>query len=372
MLARARTLAAFAFVALIAAGAAHAEDAGPVRPFDPLEPMNRAIFSLNKNILDKYILIPIIKFHNRAIPRPARISIRNFFMNLKEPITAENDILQGSFVRAGQSLGRFGLNTTVGLVGLMDVAGDMGLKRHEEDFGQTLGTYGVGEGPYLVLPVLGPSSFRDVAGRVTDDFMDPFQFVQFRSKTYWTLFKDGATVVEDRAHKVKKKVLAGQANNASYESARARYLAESKAEVENKVDDDDEGGESSAQPPGTMTTPGAAPPPNLQVANIAPQQMPAEQDIIRQFRQIDLPVTGITVENRQLNVEIKTTRPSETLSCSKIWSAVNFGGFPGIDTVNVSTVGQSANFGCTKFLDSSVPTPSPAPAHSGPVGLPGM
>ncbi|MFQ5759974.1 MAG: VacJ family lipoprotein [Acidiferrobacterales bacterium] len=139
---------------------------------DPLEKVNRVMFKFNVKV-DRYVAKPIAKGYRRVIPKPVRKGISNFFSNLREPIVILNDLLQGKVKQAGSDLGRFLMNSTVGFYGLLDVAGKAGLKKHDEDFGQTLGKWGVKEGPYLVLPFFGPSGVRDGFGLAVDIQVDP-------------------------------------------------------------------------------------------------------------------------------------------------------------------------------------------------------
>jgi phospholipid-binding lipoprotein MlaA len=143
---------------------------------DPLEPMNRAIFDFN-DTADKAVLKPVAKAYRWALPEFFRTSIRNFLNNAKSPVIFFNVSRQGSPSRAGETLMRFIVYTTAGMGGFFDVAGEYGMERHSEDFGQTLAVWGVKEGPYLVLPILGPSNARDTVGRVADSFMDPFSYL---------------------------------------------------------------------------------------------------------------------------------------------------------------------------------------------------
>ena len=147
-------------------GCAHTR---PDDPSDPLEPLNRAVFSFNRSA-DRYVLKPVAKAYDYSVPDPAKRGVSNFFNNLKEPRTILNDLLQLKVKRAAKDTGRFLLNSTAGFAGLMDVATDAGLKRHDEDFGQTLGHYGVGPGWYLMLPLLGPSTNRELVGFGGDYF----------------------------------------------------------------------------------------------------------------------------------------------------------------------------------------------------------
>ena len=147
---------------------------------DPLEVPNRLVFALNE-MLDVVLLQPAAAGYRFLFPDGFRDSVQNFMRNLRSPVTFVNDVFQGKEERAGTTLARFAINTTVGLGGLFDVADDMGYPFHKSDFGQTLGTYGVGEGFYLVLPILGPSSARDGVGLVADHFMDPLTYLASRN-----------------------------------------------------------------------------------------------------------------------------------------------------------------------------------------------
>lgn len=139
---------------------------------DPMEPLNRAIFDLNEGI-DAVLLLPLARAYRDVFPQPVRDSFRNFLRNLNAPLVWMNDVLQGEGERAEVTWKRFWVNTTLGVGGLLDVAQDMGLPHHGEDFGQTLGVWGAEPGAYLVLPLLGPSTVRDALGRAADAFMNP-------------------------------------------------------------------------------------------------------------------------------------------------------------------------------------------------------
>lgn len=143
---------------------------------DPLETLNRGTFFIN-DALDTMFIRPAADFYRILVPRPIRGGIRNALANLREPVTLLNDGLQGNLPRAGNTAARFAINTTLGVGGLFDAATDMGFPREREDFGQTLGVWGIDEGPYLVLPLLGPSNFRDTIGVVVDYVSDPWQYV---------------------------------------------------------------------------------------------------------------------------------------------------------------------------------------------------
>jgi len=139
--------------------------------FDPWEPMNRHIYNFNA-IFDNYVFLPVVQAYEFVLPVFAQKGITNFFKNLTEVTNLTNSLLQFKFVKAVNTFGRICINTTVGIGGLIDVATlNDGIKREDEDFGQTLGFYGLGPGPYLVLPVLGPSSVRDTAGLAVDSLV---------------------------------------------------------------------------------------------------------------------------------------------------------------------------------------------------------
>lgn len=141
-------------------------------PHDPLEPVNRKMFAFNMG-LDRYVLGPVSRGYTKVTPAPVQRSVSNFFNNLDGPRNAVNNYLQGKPQAGTQEVGRFLINTTLGVVGIFDVASDIGVPRHEEDFGQTLGVWGLGEGAYLVLPLYGASSLRDGVGFLVDAPLNP-------------------------------------------------------------------------------------------------------------------------------------------------------------------------------------------------------
>lgn len=139
---------------------------------DPLEPMNRVVFDFN-NTLDTYALRPVAEGYRDLIPAFGRERIHDFLQNLHAPLIFANDLLQGEGDRAVQTFFRAAFNTTFGVLGLIDIASAAGIPLHEEDFGQTLAVWGIGEGPYLVLPLFGPSNPRDGFGLAVESYADP-------------------------------------------------------------------------------------------------------------------------------------------------------------------------------------------------------
>jgi phospholipid-binding lipoprotein MlaA len=165
-------------------------------PADPLEPFNRAMFGLNENV-DKAVLKPVAQGYRSVVPSMVRTGVTNFFSNLEDLWISANNLVQGKVEFALGDLLRFTFNSSFGLLGVIDVASDMGLEKHNEDFGQTLGRWGVGSGAYLVLPLLGPSTVRDGAARVVDwqgDVVGNLSHVPTRNTLYAT------RVVSDRSN----------------------------------------------------------------------------------------------------------------------------------------------------------------------------
>lgn len=139
---------------------------------DPYEGFNRAMFEVNE-VVDTYVAKPVAKAYDSAAPLPVKAGVGNVFSNAGDLWTGVNNALQGKFSDAGTDLARLVVNSTVGILGLFDVASELGLDKHDEDFGQTLATWGVGEGGYVFLPVIGPRTLRDTAGWGVDITVDP-------------------------------------------------------------------------------------------------------------------------------------------------------------------------------------------------------
>ena len=167
--------------------------------WDPLETINRGTFWFNDKLYF-YLLKPVAKGYRWIMPQPLMLGVGNFFSNLASPVRIINAGLQGKFADAGNELTRFGVNTTIGIGGLFDTAKDhFNLKKKEEDTGQTLGFYGIGPGPYLVLPFFGPSSFRDGLGLLADSRMD-LTYYLWEDLDYWAaiVLKTVNTVALDK------------------------------------------------------------------------------------------------------------------------------------------------------------------------------
>ena len=166
---------------------------------DPLEPTNRVLYAINDG-LDTVIFRPIALAYRAALPEPVRTGIHNVLSNLGTPVELGNDVLEAKPRRAGDTTMRFLINTTIGVLGIFDVAKTMGYPDHDNDFGMTLALWGVPEGPFLFLPVLGPTNPRDAVGRGVDEVGDPFTWVgqgTVVTALNWTRF--GVNAVDQRA-----------------------------------------------------------------------------------------------------------------------------------------------------------------------------
>ena len=204
--------------------------------FDPLEPVNRAIFSFN-NFADKIILEPAAKGYKK-LPSPIQSGIGNFLNNLKLPLVVVNQLLQGQGKNAAESSGRFIVNSTAGLFGLIDVAEKVGLEQKQEDFGQTLATWGTGDGFYIVLPIFGPSNLRDATGMVLTYVTDPVNAYAVSEGEAWILPLRTATNAIDQRSKIIDEVNALRDNSLDYYAAvRSSYYQNRKAAIMNTDDD---------------------------------------------------------------------------------------------------------------------------------------
>lgn len=174
-----KVAAAAACLGIIPAGHLGAEPAGS----DPLEPVNRMVYTFNRQA-DRYVLRPLAAGYDRVTPAPIQAGIGNFFDNLGEPVVVLNALGQAKVVDAGFVGGRFLINSTLGLLGFIDVAGRLGLPRQNEDFGQTLGVWGLPAGWYLVIPFWGGSSVRDATGLLVDWQLDPLNRATAGGETY--------------------------------------------------------------------------------------------------------------------------------------------------------------------------------------------
>ncbi len=189
-------------------------------PQDPYEGYNRAMYKFN-DALDKAVIKPVAQGYDAVVPEPISWGISNFFSNLNEITVIINDLLQGKFQQAAHDAGRFGLNTTVGVLGIFDVAGHAGYKKNNEDFGQTLGVWGAEPGAYVVLPLFGPRTVRDSFGLVGDMFTDPVMYVEGDDAR---LALAGTRLIDTRARLLKAGKVLDEATDDEYSYVRDAYL----------------------------------------------------------------------------------------------------------------------------------------------------
>ncbi|HXL99191.1 MAG TPA: VacJ family lipoprotein [Rhizomicrobium sp.] len=224
-------------VGLVLSGCATSEDPpaqaqAALAANDPFEPMNRTVFDMNQGF-DKMVLLPVAQAYVDVVPEPARDSVHNVLDNLSLPVTFANDLLQGELDRAGDTFSRFTINTTIGIGGLIDVASNLGIPDHSEDFGQTLGVYGVGEGPYLVVPFFGPDPPRDAAGQIVDIFLDPTTYIHIDGHIYWSAGEELAQAVDLRSRSIDQVESIERSSVDYYASVRSLYRQHRNNEIRN-------------------------------------------------------------------------------------------------------------------------------------------
>lgn len=214
---------------------------------DPIEPLNRGIYRFN-DTLDKVVVKPVARAYDKVTPEPVQNMVRNFFSNLDDIVVTINDLLQLKFAQAASDSARVVFNSTFGIFGLFNFADH--LEKHNEDFGQTLGYWGIGSGPYIVLPFFGPSNLRDSAGLFVDSMTNPleeYEPVSTRNKLY------AAKIISLRTDLLKHEEVLDAAAIDRYAFIRDAYLQHRQSLVydgdpprKKKYDDDDEGDEDSA------------------------------------------------------------------------------------------------------------------------------
>jgi phospholipid-binding lipoprotein MlaA len=199
---------------------------------DPYEPSNRKMFEVNESF-DKHLARPAAVFYNHAVPEPFRLGLHNVLYNLDLPVTFANDVLQGEPSRATQTFGRFFVNSTIGLGGVIDVATKMGVPDHTEDFGQTLGVWGADEGHYLVVPFLGPAPPRDLGGKVVDTFIDPWPYLRYNGHWTFAYARAGLGILDLRARNVDTLDQIERTSIDYYATQRSLYRQYRNAEIRN-------------------------------------------------------------------------------------------------------------------------------------------
>ncbi len=264
-----RTLLRSAVLGFTLCGAmtALADEPAPTKNPDPFERINRPIFRFNEQA-DRFVLKPVAQGYRAVTPRRVDEGISNFFNNLREPLTIMNQVLQGQFKAAASDTGRFLVNTTVGLAGFIDVAARIPLARHDEDFGQTLGVWGVKTGPYIMMPLFGPTTVRDGFGRGVDTVANPRRDVL---DWEWDLGLYALDVIDSRADLIP---LEGIIQGDRYLFMRDLYLQRRQFEVSNGAVQDDfldaMDAEADSDSAAEATNPDASPEPAAPAAPLAP------------------------------------------------------------------------------------------------------
>ena len=274
-----RVIVAALLMSSVLGGCAHTQSAKlgdlHVAERDPYEKINRKLYSVNRT-LDRYALKPVAQGYRAVVPEAGRRGVSNFFANLHEPIYAINAVLQGKFKSAFHALGRFVINTTIGVGGIADNATKLGVPAQPHDFGQTLAVYGVKAGPYVMLPVIGPNTVRDAGGFAIDSFvLDPIPYGERRLiSTAATYAVFGLRLVDIRSRLLDQgdNLLKGSADE--YATVRSAFLQYRRNELYdgNPPDQDDDpavgpaapatGAPTSRQDPALTAPAGTAPPPS--------------------------------------------------------------------------------------------------------------
>jgi len=206
---------------------------------DPGETINRSIFEFNQ-ALDKSVIKPLAAGWREVAPVPVQNGVHNFLNNLRAPVIFINDVLQFEFERAMTTLTRFLVNTSFGVLGFSDPATEFGLPYHSEDFGQTLAVWGFGEGPYIMLPIFGPSNPRDTIGLVVDTLTDPFNTMVDNTGNEWAQpTRDGARAVDIRAYYYDELEELEKSSLDYYAAIRSLYRQRRASEVNNGANSSD-------------------------------------------------------------------------------------------------------------------------------------
>jgi phospholipid-binding lipoprotein MlaA len=224
---RRRRAAAIAVLALCAGCSA---GQGATSENDPLEKVNRAVFAADQ-VADRTVLKPIAEAYHEKLPAAVQAGVHHVVGNLAEPRVAVDTMLQGKPTQAFQALQRLAVNTTVGGAGVFDVASHWGLKPHDADFGETLAVWGVKGGPYLMLPVLGPSNFRDAIGTAVDFALNPLDYFGGAAILYAQIATGSAKVVDTRAEHLRDLDALEQSSLDFYAALRSAYEQHRAAEI---------------------------------------------------------------------------------------------------------------------------------------------
>jgi phospholipid-binding lipoprotein MlaA len=219
-----------ALCASLVVSACATKDPEAIAQNDPWEPTNRAVFDFDVQV-DHAVARPVAKFYRSAVPEVAREGIHNALTNLNSPVVFTNDVLQGDGEKATDTFGRFMINSTVGVAGLVDVASHIGIPGHDNDFGITLGKAGASEGSYLVLPFIGPRPPRDLVGTGVDVAFDPLTYISWNNSTLYMIIRGGLGVLDDRAANIDTVEQIERSSIDFYASTRSLYRQNRAAQI---------------------------------------------------------------------------------------------------------------------------------------------
>ncbi|HEY4078350.1 MAG TPA: VacJ family lipoprotein [Rhizomicrobium sp.] len=220
----------FLALGLLTSGCATEPDAPPM---DPLEGMNRFFFDLNQR-LDRHAALPAATAYSATVPLGVRRTLHNVIDNMGGPVTVANNILQIDFENAGIATARFVVNTTVGVAGIFDVATDWGLPGRPRDFGETMGTYGMPPGPYIVLPFRGSTDLRDFAGNYIDGYFTPLRYARYSGRQYIGLVRSTLGSVDNRSANIITYRDIERASVDFYSTMRTYYLQRRARQIEDR------------------------------------------------------------------------------------------------------------------------------------------
>ncbi|HEY4136254.1 MAG TPA: VacJ family lipoprotein [Alphaproteobacteria bacterium] len=208
---------------------------------DPLEGLNRGIFEFNL-VVDSWVIKPVAEVYRDVLPQEAQDSVRSFMRNLRTPVTLANNLLQADMDSAGNTVARFLVNSTIGILGLFDVASDLGIPYRGEDLGQTLAVWGIGDGPYLMLPILGPSNLRDTTGTVAEWFADPVNLALDNNDLEWLIYvRAGLTGIDARSRSIDVLDELQRTSLDYYAAIRSLYRQQRANDIRNSRPSDDQG-----------------------------------------------------------------------------------------------------------------------------------
>jgi phospholipid-binding lipoprotein MlaA len=216
--------------ASLALSACATKDPASLAQNDPWEPGNRAVFNFDVQV-DHAVATPVAKFYRSAVPEVARDGIHNALTNLHAPVVFVNDTIQGEGDKATDTFGRFMVNSTVGLAGLIDVASKVGIPYHDNDFGITLGKAGAAEGSYLVLPFFGPKPPRDLVGTGVDIAFDPLTYMSWNNSTLYMIIRSGLGVLDSRAASIDEVETIERSSIDFYATTRSLYRQNRAAQI---------------------------------------------------------------------------------------------------------------------------------------------